>query len=633
MRTLRLRSLKPYPNANLPAEYDGMVIPCEVRWSAPEISVLRRPIRGLPSKLAAKFRPIIKGPLSGGNWSANFMPHLNGMLDAAWYPSVRVIGNCKTPQTGNTTMLETQLGYIVLTRPGPALIVYPDRETAAKRSVDAIQPMFRRSSMLSRFLTGDSDDLTRERLRLVNMLVYFGWSGSPMALAGESIKYLFLDETDKYSETVGQESEIIDYVFERVNAYHGEYKIWITSTPNVTTGKIWRYYTQDADAVYDFHVPCPHCGRYERMMFEQVKWPEDIRDPRVMLQRKEAFYECPHCHQSWTEEMRILALRKGKWHDREGGMEIQAHLKAMNPERICFYSPAWISPLVPLYRGASYFLAGLDDKLKLRHFVNSYKAEAWVEAPIEIKEPELAHLRDGRLRNELPSGGVVSCLTAACDTQTDGYWYEVRAWGYGQAMTSWQVREGFCQTDEELLRILLRDEYVDAATGEVYKPVIALIDAMGNRTAHIYRLCQQYLGKIIPIKGEASIRDKPHVWTSLEDSRPIHRTHTGLKLLRVNTRHYKDMLASMLEVLPGEPGAWNFHSETSHDWLKQMTAETRDESGRWVQLSGRPNHAWDCSVYNLAAADLLRVWEIPDPKEVSEQPAQERFRKTCKFRI
>ena len=53
----------------------------------------------------------------------------------------------------------------------------------------------------------------------------------------------------------------------------------------------------------------------------------------------------------------------------------------------------------------------------------------------------------------------------------------------------------------------------------------------------------------------------------------------GIQLMRANVTFFKNKLANKLEIAPADPGAWHYHSETTDDWARQMTAEYIDEYG------------------------------------------------------
>lgn len=85
----------------------------------------------------------------------------------------------------------------------------------------------------------------------------------------------------------------------------------------------------------------------------------------------------------------------------------------------------------------------------------------WKDYTVERKEDMLLALRDERYMGLVPSGGVICGLTAGVDTQNRGFYYEIRAWGWGMNLESWQIRFGYVETFEALEEILISHRYLD----------------------------------------------------------------------------------------------------------------------------------------------------------------------------
>jgi phage terminase large subunit GpA-like protein len=266
---------------------------------------------------------------------------------------------------------------------------------------------------------------------------------------------------------------------------------------------------------------------------------------------------------------------------------------------------------------AAAFLRGLKDKSKLRDFKNNHEAEPWVVYERERKEDVILALRDERPQGMVPSGGVVSAVTAGIDTQDNGFWFELRAWGWGQTSDSWQVRFGFVESFAALSEVLFGSEYRDA-DGVRHAVRFALIDSGGHRTSEVYDYCRQpHPSPVMPSKGQGRMSGL-HTVGKIDvypgTTKPI---PGGVRLLNLAVNQYKDALDGRLKVSPADPGAWRMCAECSDEWARQMTAEVIDEkTGQWINPKGRPNHAWDCSVLNMAAADFIgiRFWPRPAPK-------------------
>ena len=251
---------------------------------------------------------------------------------------------------------------------------------------------------------------------------------------------------------------------------------------------------------------------------------------------------------------------------------------------------------------------------KLKDFWNAEKAEPWKEQGGEREEDRVLALRDDRPRGMVPGGGVVQCLTAGVDTQDNGFYYQVRAWGWGKELESWGVREGFIDTFTALSSILWEETYQDAEGGEYYIRLVVQ-DAMGHRTSEVYDFARTNRNRLLPYKGEGTGRSAgpPVAWSNLEYYPPDRKGRKrpipgGLKLIRPDANYFKNMLAGKLEIAPLDPGAFHLHADTTDEYARHMCAEYVDEKKQvWVLPAGKANHYWDCEVMNFVAADILRV--------------------------
>jgi len=598
------------------------------RFSRAEKLVLKKRRRVRPSAWMPKHRVMSVGPLAGSKWDNQLTPYLTGIMDASFFPGVQTVILCATPQTGKSEAVNNCLGYLAAADPGPAMVTYPDRDTARENSQDRLQTMFERSPRLRGYMTGSDEDMTNIRIRLRHMPIYLAWARSASRLANKPIRYLVLDEVDKYPADLKGEADPISLAEKRTITYQWNRRIWKISSPTVETGAIWVALTTEAQAVFDFQARCPGCGELQKMVFSaedgthRIRWTEDVRDPEAVERDELAWYECEHCGAHWSDRQRDLAVRMGQWIERRTGMELFAHLKEHRPSKIGFHIPAWISPFVSLSTCAAAFLRaqkGRPDYIsKLKDFKNAICAEPWKLVTAERKESAILALRDDRPRGAVPGGGVVAALTAGVDTQDNGFWYEIRAWGYGGvelSMDSWQIREGFVLSFAELARILWSDVYADD-DGHVYPVILTFQDALGHRTAEVYDFCIKNRGRIFPTMGKQTMA-LAHAWTNLQfypgTKKPL---PGGLGGYHVNTKFYKDRLAGLLEIDIADSSAFRFHSEFSETHAAHYTAEYLNEKGLWECVASRANHLWDCSVLNLVAHEVrgIKHWQKPAPE-------------------
>ena len=612
MTPIRVKAPSWAPPAVLPL----LAGPSRFVFDGAERRVMRKrpPIR--PSVWAERHRTLSLSAVPGP-WKNERTPYLTDIMDAAAFPSVETVILCKAPQVGGTEAAHNFVGYTLDRAPGPVMYVYPDKDTAADNSKDRIQPLIMDSPRLRGYLTGVDDDTARMRIKLRHTVIYLAWSGSPTSLANKPCRYVIFDETDKYPATAGKkEADPVSLGEKRANTYRAsrKAKIWKLSTPTVESGPIWQAYTTEAQVRFHRHARCPLCGHLHLMAFKHVKFPEGERDPERIEAEHLAWYECPKCGRHWDDELRNQAVRDGvTMSEGDRSLTVEAYLNAFKPKKIAFHVPSWLSPFVSLSSIAAAFLRGTKDKAKLKDFKNAHEALPWV-AYSEIRDEDaILALMDDRPRGKVPGGGVVACLVAGVDTQDDGFWYEIRAFGWGVDGGSWQVREGKTETFEILARILFEDAYTDA-DGKDYLIHLAVQDAMGHRTAEVYDFCRMHRGRVVPSQGVQRL-NQPYVLANLEYYPGTDkRIPGGLRLCRVNTTYYKNTLAGKLEIHPDDPGSWRYHAETTPAWARMMVAEAQNDQGLWEPRSGYENHGWDCAALTLVAADILgiRFWPKND---------------------
>ncbi len=581
--------------------------------------------RAIPcSEWAEKHRVVEMSSLPG-RWKNEVTPYLAGIMDASWHPGVQTIIVCKTPQVGMSEAINNCIGYAIDRDPAPTLYVYPDESTARHNSTARIQSMIVTSPKLREYTTGVADDMATLEINLQHMAIYMAWASSAAGLANKPIGKLVLDEIDKYPATTSKkEADPISLAEARTTTFSQARKIWKISTPTVETGAIWQALKDEAQVVFHYWVRCPLCGFWQQMEFDRIKFPEGERDPETIESENLAHYECQQCEGHWSDALRNRAVRMGQWRDTKG-VELFASLKTRRPRKIGFHVPAWISPFVSLSACAAGFLRGLKDKNKLKNFMNSIKAEPWTDFGEPRDEDRILALRDAdgvRPEGTVPSGGIIAGVTAGVDTQDDGFWYEIRAWGYGIDQESWQVRAGFVQSFEALNTVLFEEAITDV-DGNAYPVELVVIDSMGHRTSAVWDWARARRGRVFALKGEGRML-KPFDFSKIDyyptrdgSKKPI---PGGLQLLRANVNYYKNSLSTLLEINPTDPGAWHLLATSTQDWARMLVAECLDEQGLWQCPKRKANHGWDCGVYNLVAADVRRIKYRQRPGE--QAPAQ-----------
>lgn len=601
-------------------------------FSSAERKVLRKRKKILPSRWAERHRWVSLSSVPGP-WRNEVTPYGVGIMDASFFESVREIAICGAPQSAKSDLVNNCIAYAVDRSPGPVLYNYPDRDTAKENARDRIQAMISESPRLKSYVRSFVDDVQTLYIRLAHMPIYFAWARSVARLANKPIKYLVQDEVDKFVQAANsKESDPLSLAEKRLRIYRGASKNWKISSPTVEAGNIWQAFLA-ADVRFDYHVECPFCGASQRMVFGNredlfgIKWPADVRDPSEIERGNLARYMCRECQALWDDEDRNKAVRAGSWRDRDTGEDMWAVLRTRKPAKIAFHIPAWLSYFVALSECAAAFLKGVKNKSKLRDFQNGYAAEPWVEYEQVRKEDSILSLCDERPEGIVPGGGVVSALTAGVDTQDNGFWYFIVAWGYAEAdltLPAWVVRAGFVLSFGDLWNVIGQSRYRDV-NGVEYVVALGIQDALGHRTGEVYNFCAMHRGAVIPSIGR-DVMAQPWAWGKDLEYFPGTRKPIpgGLKPLNVNTKHWKDELSRRLTIGPADPGAMRFPAGFPHAYASHFTAEHTNARGLWECPPGKPNHLWDCAVLSLLAAEVLDLKYLrkPGPVDPNAAPAQ-----------
>lgn len=550
-------------------------------------------------------------------------PYVVPWLEAAVDPTLEEIVICKPAQVAGTSFAMSVAGYYADQRPCPILVVMADENTAIYMLRDGVKKMLDESPQLA-YLTQGAAISNKNEIELSNgTYIAVAWASSVAALGTKPFKIVITDEIDKpgyYVRT--KEATPLSLAAERTETFY-ESKFIKFSTPTLDTGNVW-VELMSCDAIYDWHVPCPYCrvkqplrfsghyaegfkgGKYrdekgKKRKLGEVVWKGGSKATRSQIMG--ARYKCGSCGKLWTTAQKDRAVGLGSSVSRE---KEPTHItkKGFHVNRL--YSLLGKSGHLDQLVGAFVDAKKKRNPKVLQGVLNSAFAEPWRPVKKTRKANRIMELADNRPRGVVPGGGQVSCLLAGVDTQDDGFYYEIRAFGFGQTFDSWCVREGFALDLDDLERTLWDDEYRDV-NGQQYIVKLVCHDAMGHRTDEVYEFCRLHRGKIFPTMGVESLT-QPHRYSDIDlFPRSKKAIPGGIKLVRFDSNHYKNRLNTRLEKHQGDAGCWYYHSEITEEWAEQMTVEGIGEKGTWENPGDKPNHAWDCAVLLMLAAEIHGV--------------------------
>lgn len=620
-------------------------------WTARERQAWRLPEKITVTEWADRHRMLPADSAWPGPYRSKFTPYMRGPQDAFTDREVEEITVMSAAQVSKSTSMQNMVAYCIDQDPGPALYVVPREDDVPYISQKIFKPMVEDSDQLRPHAGDSSRDLQTNFHTFDRMSLYFGWAGSPAALAQKAIRYLFLDEPDKYPPFSGREGNPVDLAEERTRTYW-DFKIVKMCTPTMPLAYIAISYNESN--MQEYYIPCPRCGEYQVWKFEQLKLPKTLRQPEEIIKKGDVWYECESCRHKIHEDGKAELVAAGRWLPDGQKVDVDGNVTG-KPLRGKRHSGFHISALVSPFPGvtwprllARWFKANTEEGIavgKLMVFFNSVRGEPFEEIGTRIEATDLEPLRGGFSRGTVPDDCVI--LVASGDyhkTFTRGIPridYEVR--GFAPGMRNYIIDSGPVGSFEELDDRVLKTPFPWAAgTPPEEKPwlvVSVLFVDSGYEPDDVYEYCRPRRQLAVPTKGEPGPRAKPLQVSRLEDaterrlSAHKRRRYRGMQLLIVDTYFFKNQVTAWAEPRRDEegnvtaPALTSFYAEIPTYYFKEFTNERKvreiDKKGNvryvWKPVSkGAQTHTLDTAVLCAAAAFYKQVHYLqgPDDKKV-----------------
>lgn len=586
-------------------------------WS----SAARPPQLYKPSEWAERhFRLPPKGNAEPGKFSFSRTPYLRGIVDAVAERGIEDVVFVKPTRVGGTTAGQILLGFWIDNDPGDCLTVLPSEAAAEEEIKDRVRPLLEIET-LRPHVSIDPHKNTLSRVELDTMNIYTGWAGSPQSLGSRTCRYVRFDEVDKYPPFAGREADPISLGKERTSTYLHRKRHYITSTPTTSDGAIWTMFEGCGDRRH-YRVPCPHCGKYQRLTWPQVKWPKLDIPGKVKLgdeieRAGLAWYECLFCKGRIEESHKPKMLERGAWVSDGQEVDEDGTVRGDRPDssRVGFHLSSLYSPWWKFSELAGQFIRAAGDIGATMNFYNSrlgepFQVQVSKREPHVIREKATAAEGLGQAGKErvVPSWAVI--LIAIADVQKDHCYWQVDAWGY--EMRSKRVAIGIASTLAEVYRQVFDPSvpFVAESGGPVH--VSELIVDSGYRKDEVTEFARRDAQRIRMSKG-LSTYFGPIAERRVEKA-------SGIIVWNVNTMQSKDTLDRLIG--DPDPARWQVFAGISDDFCSQLTSEhkvldTKTRQEVWKEKSGgAANHWWDCSAVSCAVAAAMGA-SMPKPADVA----------------
>ena len=551
-----------------------------------------------------------------GKYRTDRTPYLRKIMDclSAFSPYQKIVV-MKGAQVGLSEAACNFIGYCMHINPSPTLFVQPTDMMITRLSRTRIDPLI---TSCPELLERVAPPKSRDGNNTVNMKTFPGGvlvltgANSGSGLRSMPARNIILDEVDAYPQDVDEEGSPIDLAIARTRTFPNR-KILIGSTPTVSgysaierefcgkeddEGKI----EGGTDQNY-YHVPCPHCGEKQRLVFEQLKWDDG--------KPESAQYCCVHCGCLIDERHKAQMFEGGEW--------VPEHPEKSNNEVIGFHVSSLYSP----YGWHSWadiarqFLESKHDQTKLKVFVNTSLGETWSEKGEAPPYKNLYNRREEYPLNVLPDD--VCFLTAGVDVQKDRVEVEIVGWCTDKRSYSidYRVFEGDTAAIPvwNKLAELLEERFPRANGSNI--PIRMMAVDSGYNTSHVYQFCKRFTpDRVVPIKGQDNLG------MVFSAPKTVYITKSGQKvgnvrLYNLGVSFLKSEFYSWLRLEKDEngtaPACYCHFPQYDEHYFRGITAEEQVKKVvrgysvyEWRKKYAR-NEPLDCRLYARAAASIVGI--------------------------
>jgi len=505
----------------------------------------------------------------------------------------------KSARVGYSIMLNIATAYFIEHDPCSILFAQPSDDEAYGYATDSIEPMIRdndgvRKAISAKPLTGKAKkEKTVKKLYAGGILEIVG-AHSPKNFRRRTVRVAIGDEINGWVIGAGNEGDQIKLMTKRTNDFYNRKVIIGSSTTVKGNSRITSEY--ELGDMRKRHLPCPHCGEYHELKFENLKY--ELDDDGHVIQNSVGF-ACTHCGSLYDQSYHREMDKKGKW-------------VATAPYRGHASFHVWAgysySAKSSWYHIAKEYEEAKKDPIKMQPFVNTVLGEDYEDIENTLTPDHMMKKRE-RYDSEVPK--KVRVLTMGVDTQNDRLEWEITGWGAGHE--SWKIDRGIIYGDpaqqavwNELESIFDNNEY-DHAKGKM-KVYAMGVDSGGGRTTHVYAFTNPRLHKkIYALKGSNTI-DAPEIARRI--NKDVNHKHYGTTFFMVGVNRIKDIVWTGLSM--DAPNNWYIHFPRKEmydkEYFSQITAEYKTDKGRWeTKIKGARNEAFDISVYEYATLRIAGI--------------------------
>ena len=556
---------------------------------------------------------VLSGKQAGerGPWRTRRTPFLAEIMDSLSLTSrVQQVVIMKSSQVGCTEATVNFLGYVIEHAPAPVMVLMPTLDSRDAWKAQKLNPLMTDTPAIRDLLGGQRSRDAANRQDMIDFpggVLFLSGGNSPNSYAQRSVRYIILDDLDRFPPEVGSEGDPVKLAEGRTKAFARSKRVLI-STPTVSGESLIEREFEKSDQ-RRYHVPCPHCGQYQPLNWGGPDVEHGIKWLIVNDVVQSAWYVCPHCHERISEHHKPAMLAAGRWIAQHPNRAVRGyHLSALLAP--IGLGPSWLDL-------ASEWQDAIKSPGTLRTFVNTNLGEPWKELGDQVEPTSLIARREDYSEHQRKIA-----RTAGIDVQKDRLEASIVDWGVGEE--AWLLDHIIIPGDTAHPDVWqqLSEELAN------WSPDAAGIDS-GYNTSMVYDFVSKkrwaFAVKGRPGPGVPIVEDERARRQRLRRQRK-----KGISVHLVGDDQAKALIYSRLKIIQPGPGFVHFPAESAFDdeYFAQLTAEklvTKIRGTRpyaeWVQTRPR-NEALDCFKYALAALRLSEISTAKTPEKTEKQNAE-----------
>ena len=239
------------------------------------LSMLKPPDVQTVSEWADENRMLVsESSAEPGPWRTDRAPYQREIMDSFTQPGVWQIVIMASAQVGKSEIELNMMGCAIDNDPGPILYIQPTDKVAEDYSKRRIAPMIQGSPTLRDKVYKAKG---RDAGNTINMKTFPGGSlsiigaNSPSDLSSKPVRYIFMDETDRFPASAGTEGDPQELAERRTETFRHNRKIVKTSTPTIKgVSRIEADYLMGTQE--EWNKQCPHCNTFSFIRFDDIKF-------------------------------------------------------------------------------------------------------------------------------------------------------------------------------------------------------------------------------------------------------------------------------------------------------------------------------------------------------------------------